>query len=176
MPPEPSDVSGVPTNEGPSGGVGVKSMQGRSPVSGSKRSRTLLAAGVLPLVLASAPSASAVDPVFSSPSAAPRANSAALAAGKVKYYKDGDYLYKAVNFLNGGSKVRVVWTGDGPGACFVGVRSGTGPYRGYERNLAGGSTRRTYTWSQVTSGRRISPPNWLKQTARKVWKQSGCNW
>ncbi len=97
-------------------------------------------------------------------------------SGSVQYYKAYDYVYKAVRFVNGGSKVRVVWTGDGPGACFVGVRSGTGPYRGYERNLAGGSTRTTYTWSQVTSGQRISPPGWLKKTARKVWKQSGCNW
>ncbi len=102
--------------------------------------------------------------------------SAVRGSGNVQYYKAFDYVYKAVRFVHGGSKVRVVWTGDGPGACFEGVRKGTGPYRGYERNLAGGSTRRTYTWSEVTSGQRISPPSWLKKTARKVWKQPACNW
>ncbi len=96
-------------------------------------------------------------------------------SGNVRYYKTDMYTYKLVRFVNGGKKVRVIWTGDGAGFCFIGVRSGTGPFRGYQRNLASGeSTRRTYTWSEISSGQRVAPPKWLKKDPRKIWKQTGC--
>jgi hypothetical protein len=99
---------------------------------------------------------------------------ASLQAGvKVKYYKS-DYQYRAVRIAAGGSKARVIWTGDGPGACFVGTRSGAGPFRGIERNLAGGTRRVAYSWSQLNSGQRVSPPGWLKKATRTIWKRPGC--
>jgi hypothetical protein len=81
---------------------------------------------------------------------------ASLQAGvKVKYYKS-DYQYRAVRIAAGGSKARVIWTGDGPGACFVGTR------------------RVAYSWSQLNSGQRVSPPGWLKKATRTIWKRPGC--
>lgn len=139
------------------------------------RQMRLLAGPVLAISLIGAGSAT---PVLAHADGADSHRSSVVAgSGNFRSYKIDMYTYKAVRFVNGGTKVRVIWTGDGAGFCFVGTRSGTGPYRGYERNLASGdSTRRTYTWSEVTSGQRVAPPNWLKKAARKIWRQTGCNW
>lgn len=108
--------------------------------------------------------------------AAPRAalGASVQSGGNVRYYKGPDYVYRAVKFSNGGTKAQAVWTGDGPGACFVGTRSGSGAFSGTERTLGGPAKRATYSWSALTAGPRINPPSWLRTTAKNIWRNSSC--
>ncbi len=93
---------------------------------------------------------------------------------KTRYHEANGYPgYVAVRFSQGGDKVRAVWLGDGPGFCFVGVRS-AGACRGTEVNLAGGASSASYTRNELLGGQRVSPPGWFKKSSAKVFRQSRC--
>lgn len=94
----------------------------------------------------------------------------------VRYFRwpgGGDPRYRAVRFSNGGSRVQVMWTNDGPGACFTGYRSGA-TFTGREVTFTAGSRRVSYSQQELLAGVRFNPPNWVKVTARKAWSSSEC--
>lgn len=97
-------------------------------------------------------------------------------AGKTRYYKSGWYPgYVAVRLFSGGSKVRAVFQGDGPGWCFVGRRVSSGVYRGSDYTFGVGKRRATYRRSDILSGRRVSPPGWFKKSSKVAFARPQCS-